>query len=657
MLPSGYPRSPPAAHASPANAGPRSGVVLFPGFLPTSVPPGPVLQSRRVQVVPVAAGPPSSPQQAHAVPGPVMLPLPQHKAAQYHPQSGHSAPSPTSSHSPASSPQSAVIAHSAQHSPKPAPAQAKAHVKAVPEQRIFHHARSRSEGWRQHVAPVAAPPAQAVYEASPAERRGSKAQEEAKGSGQAIVAGRTFILDGILGKGSFGTVYRAYEEGAEGLKAAVKEIRCRSEKECRQAEYEATLMKRLSAEHICARRRRPEEEGLGRVVCCPALLSHQVVATGPNQWTVTIAMERVPGIPLDDFTKEPANRLPYREGVKLCRELLEQLCPTLEQVAPHCVHRDINAHNILLDMPSSSSSAPSRKPRFTLIDFGLATETSGWRAGDWKTKDIGGDCRYWPVSCWKLFLFGFKYLLADKQLTSEYINSLDVHSLVLTSIQLLVEVARGRFAEEARVLETAWSAYWEDAMRFWKQLYACFKNGGEWNALKSAFLQQQVAETTGRNLENLRAAVTACAAVEREASASALFRTLSRMLDGESVEWADLSALLRSTERADPAAQAPRKFMHHRTRTIDQAMTRDVPDLGAARFCAEALDAPSPEKARALALSPQRAHNSALLTGGPKLNDGLGALRGPEERRLQFGAPAQSRVLRKVTEEFRNFDD
>lgn len=615
---------------------------MFPGFVPAAVlakPAGPVVpMGRPVQVMPVSSTPPSSPAPAVSLPGAaVILPLqPQQKGA------------------------AQLVQQSPSHSPQPqlqpaAPAvgAATGSAAAGPQQmsaRVFHHTRSRSEGWRQHVV-IGGPPCgsplattrqvPAIFEASPvsaAQTNGTSAAGQAsRDVSKAVVAGRTFVLDGILGKGSFGVVYCAYEEDSttdgKPVEAAVKEIRCRSEKERKQAEYEAALMKRLSSERIGnANSTRPlsmdsdgSHGGSGpssqshRRLCCPALLAHQSVATAPNNWTVMIAMERVPGIPLDDFTKD--TKLSYQEGVALCRELLEQLCPTLERVAPHCVHRDINAHNIMLHAPVTPSTASEtgprddrpaisdNKPRFTLIDFGLATETTSWRTGDWKSKDIGGDCRYWPVSSWKLFMFGFRYLLQDTQVANEYLYNLDVHSLVLTCVQLLVEVAGGKFPDCAAVLEKAWSKYWEDALRFWKQLYACFKSrAGDWNALKCAFTQQQVVDTTERNLKALRAALSACANAEGEAaSTSALFRTLSRMLGGEVVEWSELTRVLNSTEKSGAALEegvksvAPaRKFVHHRTRTLDQTMTRDVPDIGAARLRADVCGmSSSPEKSRA----------------------------------------------------------
>mmetsp|Transcript_49124 Transcript_49124/g.158676 ORF Transcript_49124/g.158676 Transcript_49124/m.158676 type:complete len:752 (+) Transcript_49124:97-2352(+) len=505
---------------------------------------------------------------------------------------------------------------------------------AVVPRQVFHHARSRSEGWQIGAAAAVVVAANCVSPVLTTARQPRQSLSTLSAAAVAKVAagtapvevaiqGRTFILGEVLGKGSFGTVWKAREVGGSQLEVAVKEICCRSDKERTQAEYEASLMRRLSTERI---RPCPAEADERQRIACPMLHASQTVVDGLGQWKVTIAMDRVGGIPLDEYAREDKNKQSFWDAASLSRQLLEQLCPTLEHVAPHCVHRDINAHNIML---AARCGKENQDHVFTLIDFGLAADTVSWRSGDWKTKDIGGDCRYWPVSCWKLFLFGYKYLQGSQQLTNEYIFGLDQRSLVLTCVQLLVEVARCQFPEGTEGLEKAWTAYWDDAMRFWKQLYACFKQKGEWNALKSAFLQQQVAETTGRNLAGLRSALSACATVAAArtppiastgASVTAaadsqqlagFFRTLGRMLDGDVVDWAELRRLLAAPvvppssaplaggtspqaqanfSLADSPAAAPfRRFSHQRVRTLDGAssITRDVPEVGAVRVCAE----------------------------------------------------------------------
>merc|ERR1712228_1117876 len=93
---------------------------------------------------------------------------------------------------------------------------------------------------------------------------------------------------------------------------------------------------------------------------------------------------------------------------------------------------------------------------------------------------------------------------------------------------------------------TAWITYWEDATRFWKQLMAFVRGqGGDFNRLKSAFLQQQIVETYGRNLQNLRTALTTCAATSSPQHAT-FFHTVATMLSGRKMEWVEIEALLNA---------------------------------------------------------------------------------------------------------------
>merc|ERR1719356_1307359 len=81
---------------------------------------------------------------------------------------------------------------------------------------------------------------------------------------------------------------------------------------------------------------------------CPSLFSSDVQVMSGDRSIVRIVMERVHGVPIDEFTQEAENKCSYSEAMVLSRELLLQLCPTLDRVSALCVHRDVNAHNILL---------------------------------------------------------------------------------------------------------------------------------------------------------------------------------------------------------------------------------------------------------------------------------------------------------------------
>eukprot|EP00929_Paragymnodinium_shiwhaense_P001732 TRINITY_DN101969_c0_g1_i1.p1 TRINITY_DN101969_c0_g1~~TRINITY_DN101969_c0_g1_i1.p1 ORF type:complete len:1007 (+),score=220.04 TRINITY_DN101969_c0_g1_i1:74-3094(+) len=366
------------------------------------------------------------------------------------------------------------------------------------------------------------------------------------------VQGKVFILTGVLGTGSFGTVYKGHEkeEGADGEEVAIKEIVCKTPKDKATAEYEAKLMKALqgNGDPLCdtpaARCARLRSRSSLLRIACPKLMATETLADGSGKWTVRIVMNRVPGLPLDDFWGKDGNKRGFSAAMVLARDFLEQMFPTLEALSPICLHRDANAHNIMLDAAEvkvkdneaddsspSSPFEPARRNTFTLIDFGLATDTQAWRAGEWKSKDIGGDCRYWPVSCWKQMLFGYKYVLANKEVSDEYIHNIDAHSLALTCIQLLVGVTTGTVPVSAKPIFSAWKAYWEDAVKIHKELYAVFKGNGTWANLKKNFLQQQIAEKTGRNLERLQRALEVYSHAP-DAEEVAVARALSSLLSG-----------------------------------------------------------------------------------------------------------------------------
>merc|ERR1711862_408525 len=94
---------------------------------------------------------------------------------------------------------------------------------------------------------------------------------------------------------------------------------------------------------------------------------------------------------------------------------------------------------------------------------------------------------------------------------------------------------------------------------------------GDFNKLKNAFLQQQIVETYGRNLQNLRTALGNCAAGCPQHAA--FLSTLSEMLSGRRMEWRDLQTLLNgNTPPVAPLivpSLSARKFSHRRQHTSD----------------------------------------------------------------------------------------
>jgi len=86
-----------------------------------------------------------------------------------------------------------------------------------------------------------------------------------------------------------------------------------------------------------------------------------------------MAMEKVPGEPLDEFAAKLENQRVHARALDLGRDLLSQMLPTMAKVSLVCLHRDIDAHNIMIG-PSSQTDKTRSTDEFTLIDFGLARE-------------------------------------------------------------------------------------------------------------------------------------------------------------------------------------------------------------------------------------------------------------------------------------------
>ncbi|CAJ1362433.1 unnamed protein product, partial [Effrenium voratum] len=141
------------------------------------------------------------------------------------------------------------------------------------------------------------------------------------------------------------------------------------------------------------------------------------------------------------------------EAVCSARALVEQLAPTMAAIANVMYHRDVNAHNILAHV------APGGQLSFGLVDFGLAVDASTWMdpsplnpggKSEWEFLDVGGDCRYWPVSAWRQFEAGCRALVEEEPLCTEYQTHLDLQGLGLTAVQVLVCLLPKRHAELVR---------------------------------------------------------------------------------------------------------------------------------------------------------------------------------------------------------------
>lgn len=363
----------------------------------------------------------------------------------------------------------------------------------------------------------------------------------------------TFQIVAPLGVGSYGMVWSALSE--EGLEVAVKEILCRSQAELQNAHFEGNLLDQLGRMELGGRACKDS-------LRMPALVVQETdFVESLQSWRVRLAMSRIPGIPLMILLEQKrlqreANELamrekpetqpampmatvlrPLSEACRLTQELVVQLFPTLESISSVYYHRDINPRNILVDGVDGVESE-GRIVSYGLVDFGMAVDAKQWQddssRGTWQTLEVGGDCRYWPVSAWVMFLHGPQEVQPGQPWRLEYQTQLDIHALGITALQVLVNLSpilpqaddasdgclreTGEGVSEdgemtllmakLRVLQDAWNKYWEDSTEFWNCLIECFTTGGDWNALKIVCVNHGVQDIVTKDLKALRSALS-----------------------------------------------------------------------------------------------------------------------------------------------------
>lgn len=389
------------------------------------------------------------------------------------------------------------------------------------------------------------PPAMAaheVLEAPEGQEVALPSKDVELGAGVVVPIGDLLcLLTRPLGMGSFGVVWEARCHGY--AEVAIKEIRCTTRVELSRAIYEAQLLWMLGGggnEHAAPTSHGSAEQGM-RI---PAYVTCDVVeAAEGTSCKVRFAMSRIPGEPLDKFLHGQSSRVmdtgartSTSEVVGMaCRfslALIEQLVPTLEKVAAFAYHRDVNAHNILVNLCAVGGGGAPVQPSYGLVDFGLATEARLWRdpprsppadagpaegaepCSQWQYLDVGGDCRYWPTSAWMQFEVGWEGVAAQGPLCLEYQTHLDFQGLGITALQTFIEMLPTSpsilTALGLMRLRNAWEEYWEAATRYWMDLLNTFRNNGDWDTLKREFVALGVHLDIASKLGAMRAELDRC---------------------------------------------------------------------------------------------------------------------------------------------------
>eukprot|EP00929_Paragymnodinium_shiwhaense_P079638 TRINITY_DN4151_c0_g1_i2.p1 TRINITY_DN4151_c0_g1~~TRINITY_DN4151_c0_g1_i2.p1 ORF type:complete len:760 (-),score=115.64 TRINITY_DN4151_c0_g1_i2:204-2378(-) len=394
----------------------------------------------------------------------------------------------------------------------------------------------------------------------------------------------------VLGRGSYSIVYRAERlnrhgvpDGSEVL--AMKEVRCSTEAALTQAVFEVKVL--LAVEQAGSQ---PGARKVPQPLRVPRCLAYCVdqCDDGTEGWTVRTAMTVVPGESLDLFFRHPLPAVcntvgaAFRRACALAEKCLRDVGPVLKLLEPVAWHRDVNSHNILVDVSEDQQNLTSdvSKATFWLIDFGLAVESRSWVSppGKWQTEHIGGDSRYWPTSSWIMHLLGPGGFAEVPQLCEQYQRRLDIHGLGITALELLCAVAMaihgnqqdglalladdGSLLAGINELLVGWQTYWKTVWRWWSMVYAVFSRGGDIAPVQLQLMQEGLIERLRDLLEALRQALLKIAQrlPPSEARSGRVLRVLADMID-ENCAF-DLDSI---PERLLPAAEeAPRQDRHGR---------------------------------------------------------------------------------------------
>lgn len=363
-----------------------------------------------------------------------------------------------------------------------------------------------------------------------------------------------FRCTGVLGRGSFSEVWSGEEVGTqEVLEVALKDIQCATQSDLQQALFEANMLMSFAAGAACSYAKGAPPPQL-RI---PRYLSHRVdQRKGKEGWRLRMAMTRVPGEPLDSFLKKsppPGQDVQssVRRGCHMAMQLIRQIAPTLEVVSQRAVHRDVNAHNVLVsdavdggvfrsrDDPEEAASCAN----FWLIDFGLAVDSTTWSTA-WRDADIGGDCRYWPQSSWFVSFWGADEIAAQKDLCMQYKNRLDIFGLGITALELLCTTALDgsnaagcqsgsddKLRGSWRRLLNAWTKYWTDVTRWHTMIYRVFSCGGDVGPLYQELAKERVVDKILSRMAQIRQCLRQCVNRTEDPKIQRLLSVLAEMLD------------------------------------------------------------------------------------------------------------------------------
>lgn len=430
------------------------------------------------------------------------------------------------------------------------------------------------------------------------------------------VGHRTYEVLRELGRGAFGIVWEAqeYMDGASGGESALVAVKCSvpsSQPAMDGAVFETHVLKQLTETLPLDVRTSPR---------VPRYFGHSVVAGAAGKSAVTVAMTKLQGMPLDKWLYGVSEKTlmkinmtelldgPLPDGKhsthslvaasSVATALLSQISPVFATLSGIAFHRDISAHNFLVDDSQIADGIDS--PDFAVLDFGLAVRAHSWNQ-DWRVACIGGDPRYWSPATWMHFAYGHKYLEGhpDQTFKRQYEERIDHYSLGVLVLEVFFALWEGPDAEVTADVDAlrglteahaAWRAYWSDAYNFFQQFHS--EGGKGVLALRERLVRSQDLVHFVSKLRTLcsalRSAVSLCKS--KTAIAPLLWIAADFLDGGGSIFWSQVPVLLEDGAAGDfgaigevAAVSQVQKRSHRRVWSVDQAtsLVSCTPELSA----------------------------------------------------------------------------
>eukprot|EP00931_Biecheleriopsis_adriatica_P005572 TRINITY_DN107071_c0_g1_i1.p1 TRINITY_DN107071_c0_g1~~TRINITY_DN107071_c0_g1_i1.p1 ORF type:complete len:741 (+),score=146.71 TRINITY_DN107071_c0_g1_i1:43-2223(+) len=330
-----------------------------------------------------------------------------------------------------------------------------------------------------------------------------------------FVLGRTFERVKDLGSGSFGVVWEVKEKSASPneLSPGSTSTQDSPNLACKKCTLQGNKKELIEAALLEAEVLQALANNLAKEVAqqnfVPRYVAHSMQCVGSKS-EVYLIMSKLEGRPLDQWiygvdehklkvisTQElldgpmPNGQRSTRKLKSACETaavLIQQMTPVFVALQKTAFHRDISAHNFLIE--ETQDEKGNTRVKFSVLDFGLAVRAATWHT-EWHGRNIAGDPRYFAPSAWMQLTHGHRYLENNPKpyWKSQYTQRLDHYAFGILILEVFFALWEGpqEFKQEAgqeiseelskwrQSLEAsrqAWRTYWTSCVGLFQKFHA-----------------------------------------------------------------------------------------------------------------------------------------------------------------------------------------